>query len=103
MAPMPWAPTEDVAAVTGRPPEDFETTARRYFANPELVYPGLAAGSRLSAVMFLIRMMMTRPRDLAAWEHDRGYPMIANPELAHENAAWRLQAAAFTATNGATS
>lgn len=90
------APTDDVETVTGSPPEDFETTARRYFANPALVYPGLAAGSRLSAVMFLIRMMMTRPRDLAAWEHDRGYPLIANPELAHENEAWRLQAARFT-------
>ena len=29
------APTEDVRAVTGRAPEDFETVARRYAARPE--------------------------------------------------------------------
>lgn len=97
------APTEDVEAVTGRPPEDFETTARRYFAHPELVYPGLTAGSRLSAFAFLIRMMVARPRDLAAWERDRGYPLIDNAELAHENEAWRKHAANFTSPEGATS
>ncbi|CAN0299799.1 unnamed protein product [Discosporangium mesarthrocarpum] len=97
------APTKDVEAVTSRPPEDFETTARRYFANPELVYPGLTAGSRLSAFAFLIRMMAARPRDLAAWERDRGYPLIDNAELAHENEAWRKHAANFTSAEGATS
>lgn len=89
------APTNDVEMVTGAPPEDFEATARRYFANPELVYPGLKAGSRLSAFAFLIRMMATRPRDLAAWERDRGYPLIDNAELAHENDVWREHAASF--------
>jgi hypothetical protein len=29
------APTDDVLEVTGRPAEDFETTARRYAARPE--------------------------------------------------------------------
>lgn len=89
------APTDHVTAVTGTAPEDFETTARRYFANPELVYPGLRAGSKLSAIWFLIRMMATRPRDLDAWERDRGYPLIDNAELAHENSIWRAHAENF--------
>lgn len=97
------APTDTVEAITGSPAEDFETTARRYFANPELVYPGLTAGSRLAAFAFLIRMVATRPRDLAAWERDRGYPLIDNPELAHENEAWRRQAASFTTAKEVTS
>lgn len=89
------APTDHVAAVCGTAPEDFETTARRYFANPELVYPGLAAGSKLSAAWFLIRIMATRPRDLDAWERDRGYPLIEDAELAHENSLWRAHAENF--------
>ena len=97
------AATNDVEMVTGSPPEDFETTARRYFANPELVDPGLTAGSKLSAFTFLIRIMMTRPRDLAAWERDRGYPLIENAELAHDKEAWRLHATNFTTPERATS
>lgn len=83
------APTNHVEAVTGAAPESFETTARRYLSNPDCVYPGLAAGSRASAIAFLARMMMSRPVNLDAWEQDRGYPMIANAERADESAAWQ--------------
>lgn len=86
------APTEHVLEVTGTAPEDFETTARRYFANPALIYHGLSAGSKASAIPFLFRMMLTRPVDLDAWENDRGYPLIRDAQLAHESDEWRVTA-----------
>ena len=89
------APTDHVEAVTGRPPEPFIETARRYFQNPDLIYPGLRAGSKREAFSFLLRMMMTRPRDLEEWERQRGYPLIDQAELAHESAVWRDRARAF--------
>jgi NAD(P)H dehydrogenase (quinone) len=89
------APTNHVFEVSGVEPEDFETTAGRYIQNPELINPGLKIGSKLAAVGFLLRMMATRPVDLAAWEQERSYPLLTNPELAHENAEWRRAAESF--------
>ena len=86
------APTEHVFEVTGVQPEAFEMTARRYFDNPGLVYSNLKVGSKLDAFRFLFRMMSTRPIDLDAWERERGYPLLANAELAHESAEWRITA-----------
>jgi len=39
------APTDHVQKVLGRPPESFETAARRYIAQPGLIAPGLRAGT----------------------------------------------------------
>ena len=89
------APTNHVETVTGAPPEPFEETATRYFANPDLIYPGLRAGTKAQAFGFLLRMLAARPRDLMRWERDRGYPLLENGELAHESALWRGQAQAF--------
>ena len=89
------APTDHVEAITGAPPERFEETAKRYFATPDLIYPGLRPGTKAQAFAFLFRMLTARPRDLQAWERDRGYPMLDNGELAHESTVWRSRAGAF--------
>ncbi|MEL7537607.1 MAG: NmrA family NAD(P)-binding protein [Pseudomonadota bacterium] len=87
------APTDHVEKITGRAPEDFESIARRYVANPDLVSPGLRIGSKWSAVAMLFRMMLARPVDLDKWEAERGYPLLQNPTLAHECERWQIASA----------
>ena len=86
------APTDHVREVTGVAPEDFESIARRYIRNPELVYPNLRIGSKLAAFRLLLKMVTTRPIDLNAWERERGYPLLNNPELAQDSVEWRITA-----------
>ncbi|MEM9388233.1 MAG: NmrA family NAD(P)-binding protein [Pseudomonadota bacterium] len=86
------APTDHVQAVTGKPPEDFETIARRYIANPDLISPGLRIGSKWSAMKLLARILMARPFDLQQWEVERGYPLLTEPTLAHESRDWAIAA-----------
>src|SRR5262249_33631340 len=57
------APTGHVELLTGRPAEDFDTIARRYIRQPDLIAPGLRAGTKLGAIFFLVRMMLTRAPD----------------------------------------
>ncbi|NKB55569.1 MAG: NAD(P)H-binding protein [Alphaproteobacteria bacterium] len=86
------APTDHVEEVTGTAPEDLESTVRRYVRDPALIYPGLGTGSKLQALGLLLKVMSTRPAKLDAWERDRGYPLLGNPELAVDNPAWRAAA-----------
>jgi len=86
------APTDHVERVTGRKPEDFETTARRYIANPGLIAPGLAVGSKLGTIWNLMKMTATRAPNLGRFERDRDYPALVSPLLAHESAEWRASA-----------
>jgi uncharacterized protein YbjT (DUF2867 family) len=88
------APSGHVEELCGRPSEDFEVIARRYLAQPELIAPGLSAGSKASAVLFLVRMFLTRVPDLDAWEGLQGLPRIGSAQLAHENPIWRGHAEA---------
>ncbi len=83
------APSDHVEVVTGRPPEDFEATARRYVAQPDLVMQGLRVGTKLDAVRQMIRTVRTRVPDLDAWVEESGHPSIGAPQLAHENPDWR--------------
>src|SRR5262249_15179075 len=71
---------------------DFDSIARRYLKQPDLVVPGLRAGSKLGAVLFLARMMLTRVPDLDRWEREHLLPSLAHPLLAHESPAWRAHA-----------
>jgi len=82
------APTDHVEQVTGRPPEDFEITAHRYIERPELVFPGLKIGGKLSAFWQLLRIILTRTPELDRWESKRGYPLIKEPVLAHDSEEW---------------
>ncbi|MCZ6807583.1 MAG: NmrA family NAD(P)-binding protein [Deltaproteobacteria bacterium] len=86
------APTDHVERVTGRKPEDFETLARRYVANPELIAPGLQIGTKLGATWDLMKMLVTRPPDLERFEREHGQPALVEPLLAHESDTWRAAA-----------
>jgi len=83
------APTDHVQEICGRPPEPFETIARRYIAQPDLIAPGLRAGTKLGALAFMVKMMLTRAPDLDRWERERGHPMLREPVLAHDSRDWR--------------
>jgi len=86
------APTTHVEEITGTPPESFETIARKYIAQPDLIVPGLRAGTKLGTLAFTLKMMLTRTPDLDRWERERGHPMLAQPVLAHESDEWRAAA-----------
>ena len=88
------APTDHVEMLTGRPAEDFETIARRYLKQPELIVPGLRAGTKLGAFLSLARMMFTRVPDFDRWDREHLLPSLNQPLLAHENPAWRAHAQA---------
>ena len=83
------APTDHVQEICGRPPESFEMIARRYIAQPDLIYPGLRAGTKLEALAFMVKMMLTRAPDLDRWARERGNPMLEKPVLAHDSREWR--------------
>ena len=86
------APTTHVEEITGTPAESFETIARRYVTRPDLIVPGLRAGTKLGALAFMLKMMLTRSPDLDRWETQRGHPMLEGPVLAHESDEWRKAA-----------
>jgi len=83
------APTDHIELVCDRPPEAFETTARRYIQNPGLVFPKLRFGNRWYALQLLVKTLLTRVPDLDHWESKRGYPLLSAPALAHESDEWR--------------
>ncbi len=86
------APTDHVQEICRRPPESFETIARRYIARPELIHPRLRTGTKLGALAFMGKMMLTRAPDLDHWERERGHPMLQEPVLAHDSEEWRATA-----------
>jgi NAD(P)H dehydrogenase (quinone) len=88
------APTDHVEMLTGRPAEDIETIAHRYISHPELIAPGVRAGTKLGAFLFLARMLFTRAPDFDRWEREHLLPSLNHPLLAHENPAWRTHAQA---------
>jgi hypothetical protein len=84
-----YIPTDHVQEVLGRPPESFETAARRYIAQPDLIAPGLRVGTKLEALAFMVKMMLTRAPDPDRWARDRGHPILRQPLLAHDSRDWR--------------
>ena len=86
------APTTHVEEITGTPPESFETIARRYVAQPDLIVPGLRVGTKIGTLAFMLKMMLTRTPDLDRWERERGHPMIERTVLAYESDEWRTAA-----------
>ena len=86
------APTDHVQEITGRPPESFETIARRYIAHPDLIAPGLRAGTKLEALAFMVKMMLTRAPNPDRWARERDHPMLEKPVLAHDSREWRKAA-----------
>ncbi len=51
------APTKPVEEVPGRPEEDFESIARRYLNNPELIVHGYSARTKVGAIVGMVKMM----------------------------------------------
>lgn len=88
------APSGHVEELTGRPSEDFESIARRYFADPDQIAPGLRAGTKLGAFGFLARMLLTRAPDFDKWEEEHLLPRIRSAQLAQDSEEWRRYAAA---------
>lgn len=88
------APSGHVEELTGKPPEDFDSIARRYLAEPDLVVRGLHAGSKLTALGFLFRMIFARVPNYDRWEDDHLLPRLQNPRLAHDEPSWRRHAEA---------
>jgi NAD(P)H dehydrogenase (quinone) len=83
------APTDHVQEVLGRPPESFETAARRYIAQPDLIATGLRVGTKLEALAFMVKMMLTRAPDPDRWARESGHPILREPLLAHDSRDWR--------------
>lgn len=79
------APTDAVAEVGGRPPEDFDTIARRYVAASPFARRTL--GSRARAMLGLTKAMLTRAPDPDARGQDRA-PQPSHAALAADSAAW---------------
>jgi NAD(P)H dehydrogenase (quinone) len=88
------APSGHVEELTGRPSEEFESIARRYFVDPDQIVPGLRAGSKLGAFAFLGRMLLARVPNFEKWEDEHLLPRILAPELAQNSKEWRRHAAA---------
>lgn len=82
------APTDHVALVTKQEPEDFEQIAKRYIKNPSVIHPKLKLGNKLSTFAFLARMILAHVPNLERWERERGYPILKQPLLAHQNKDW---------------
>jgi uncharacterized protein YbjT (DUF2867 family) len=81
------APTETVQELTGSPPEEFETIARRYVAVSPFTTRGLA--SVLREASGLAGALLARTPDISKIETRLGAPRISNAALATESPAWR--------------
>ena len=52
----------------------------------------LAKGSKLQAMGFMVRMLLSRPPAFDQWEKDRGHPVLKNALLAQDSPEWRASA-----------
>jgi uncharacterized protein YbjT (DUF2867 family) len=92
------APTNDVLEVTSRPPEDFESIARRYAVMPRnrrTVANGLRELAR-----FLVTPL-TRRFDLDRYDRELRRPFPSAPQFAPESAIWRREHAVMRTDSGA--
>ncbi len=74
---------DTVRALTGREPEDFATIARRYVAERPEAQRGL--GNKLRAIGNFLRLMFTRPLDMARLERERDHLLLRNPSYATQS------------------
>jgi hypothetical protein len=63
-----------------------------FIDHPELIAPGIRAGTKLGAFLFLARMVFTGVPNFDRWEREHLLPSLNRPLLAHENPAWRAHA-----------
>jgi NAD(P)H dehydrogenase (quinone) len=82
------APTNDVLEVTGRPAEDFETTARRYAARPEAQRN---FGNWLRTFVDIMRTPLSLGYNPERLDRELRFPMPPAPRLAMANERWRVE------------
>jgi uncharacterized protein YbjT (DUF2867 family) len=83
-------PTDHVLAVTGREPEDFETVARRYAAQPKA---RRTVGNTLRALGAFMTVPLRPGLNPGRYERDQGFPAPSAPRSAMADASWREQRA----------
>jgi uncharacterized protein YbjT (DUF2867 family) len=79
-------PTDDVLAVTGRQPEDFETVARRHAARPEAKR---TLGNQLRALAAFMAVPFAPGVRPAHFERRMGFPRPTDPRLSSDSEQWR--------------
>jgi NAD(P)H dehydrogenase (quinone) len=82
------APTNDVLEVTGRPAEDFETTARRYAAWPEAQRNFV---NWLRTFVDFMRTPLSLGYNPERLDRELRFPMPPAPRLAMANERWRVE------------
>ena len=82
------APTTDVLDVTGRPPEDFETIARRYAAQP---HNQRTLGNWLRQLAAFLLAPLTPGFNFDRYDRELGRPFPSMPQFAPESKVWRYE------------
>jgi len=82
------APTTDVLDVTGRPPEDFETIARRYAALPG---NQRTLGNRFRQFAQFMVAPLRSGFNLDKYDRDLRRPFPSRPQFAPESKVWRRE------------
>ena len=82
------APNDDILLVTGRAPESFEATARRYAASPRAQRTGR---NRARAVANFMRVPLTPGYNLDRFERQQLFPLSTNSLLAMDNEVWKAE------------
>jgi uncharacterized protein YbjT (DUF2867 family) len=80
--------TDHVLEVTGRQPEDFETIARRYAAQPKAQR---TIGNTLRAFGAFMTVPFRPGLNPARYARQQGFPMPSAPRLAMQDEQWRAQ------------
>jgi NAD(P)H dehydrogenase (quinone) len=82
------APNHVVEEVTGQPPEDFETTVRRYVAMP---FARRTFANRLRAFGQFNLVPFTPGYSLDRFERDHFFPMPSNPQFVMGSDRWHAE------------
>ena len=85
------APNDDVFRVTGRAPETFETTARRYAASPQAQRTW---SNRARALANFMRVPLSPGTNLDRFERQQLLPRPPKPLLAMDDARWNAERSA---------
>jgi NAD(P)H dehydrogenase (quinone) len=91
-------PTADVLDVTGRPPEDFETIAGRYAAQPR---NRRTLGNWLRTLADLLLVPLSPGFNFDRYDRELRQPLPSTPEFAPESKVWRYQHNIATASKPA--
>ena len=82
------APTTDVLDVTGRPPENFETIARRYAALPG---NQRTPGNRLRQFAEFLMAPFSPGIDFTRYDRELRRPFPSEPQFAPESGVWQRE------------